>query len=66
MQYVEIPNPDAKLLVDWTLRQRRARQIMIRRYLAWQVRKSAEAPQIIANIDAILTQNARNYTKSAP
>ena len=67
MQYVEIHNPQAQLLVDWMARQARARDVMIRRLLVpWHVRKQPESAAFVRDIDAILKQNARNYAKSAP
>jgi hypothetical protein len=66
MQIIEVHNPDARLLVDWMARQVRAREVMIRRFLHWSARKSPDVAQNIADVDAVLKQNARNYMKSAP
>lgn len=68
MQYVEIHNPDAQLLIDWTAHQMRMREVMIRRrLLPWRVRKTPEiARDQLLKIDAIFRENARNYMKSAP
>lgn len=60
--YVEIHNPARQLLVDWTARQLRQRDVLIRRKLIpWHVRKTPEAAALIARIDAAFKRNAHDY-----
>ena len=68
MIYVEIENPKRALLVDWMARQKRAREVMVRRRLIpWHVRRHPEAARaLLTQLDAAFKQHARDYTGRSP